>query len=85
MDNLLDRLFEGEYSVAWEKPSQTYYKLLRTANIYNEQVEAMMGEEFADQYIYAYEAASKQLQKEAFRAGVRFGLQLRHELDEKSP
>lgn len=85
MQSLLDSLFEGEYSVAWSKPSQTYYELLRTANIYNEQVEEVMGSDFADQYIYAYEAASKQLQKEAFRTGARFGFQLRHELEKDNP
>lgn len=85
MQSLLDTLFDGDYSVAWSKPSQTYYELLKTAAVYNELVEDTMGSTFADQYIYAYEAASRQLQKEAFRAGARFGFRLRHELEEDSP
>lgn len=82
MDMLLDKIFEGAYAPAQEKPSKEYYALAKVSNGYSKKVARMMGKKFADEYIYAYEDASFQLQKEAFRAGVRFGFQLRKELSE---
>lgn len=84
MDRLLDKVFEGSYAPAQEEPSKAYYEIAKTMNSYTQKVIDTMGRKFADQYIYAYEDASFQLQKEAFRAGVRFGFQLRQELSEEN-
>lgn len=82
MDMLLDKIFEGAYAPAQEQPSETYFKLMNKTEVYSDQLVKKMGKQFVTEYTYVCEDASFQLQKEAFRAGVRFGFQLRKELSE---
>lgn len=83
MENLLDQLFEGEYSPMEEPPSERCKQLKKQLTVYTDQIVETMGMNFMDELLYASADLTHQLQKEAFREGVRFSFRLYRDLWEE--
>lgn len=83
MENLLDQMFEGEYSPMNAPPSERCKQLKKQLIVYTDQIVATMGMTFMDGLFFAAADLAHQLQKEAFREGVRFSFRLYRDLWEE--